>query len=61
MEMPENSAIFSDFHKTLPHGKRDNSAPQIARDANDGDSESRDQELQARASFIVAAYYRYVY
>ena len=61
MEITENNAVFRHFHKTLPHGKRDNSAPQIARDANDGDSESRDQGLQARASFIVAAYYRYVY
>ena len=60
MEMPENSVIFSDFHKTLPHGKCCYSASQIARDTNDGDSESGEQELQARVSFVVAAYDRYI-
>ena len=56
MEMPENSVIFSDFHKTLRHGKCCYSTPQIARDTNDGDSESREQGLQSRVSFVVAEY-----
>ena len=46
--------------ETLPHGKCCYSAPQIARDTNDGDSESWEQELQARVSFVVASYDRYV-
>ena len=56
MEMPENRVIFRCFHKTLPHGKCCYSAPKIARDTNDGDSESMKQELQARVSFVVAEY-----
>ena len=56
----KNSVIFRHFHKTLPHGKCCYSAPQIARDTNDGDSESREQGLQARVSFVVAEYHRYV-
>ena len=53
-------ANFRHFHKTLPHGKRDNSAPQIARDTNDGDSESWEHRLQASVSIVVASYDRYV-
>ena len=47
--------------ETLPHGKCCYSAPKIAREINDGDSESWEHGLQERASFVVAAYYRYVY
>ena len=46
---------------TLPHGKGDYSAPQIARETNDGDSESWEQGLQDDASDIAAEYDRYVY
>ena len=48
------SAKFQHFHKTLPHGKGDFSAPQIAIDTNDGVSESWEYDLQAHVSQVVA-------
>ena len=47
--------------ETLPHGKCCYSAPKITREINDGETESWEHGLQERASFVVAAYNRYVY
>ena len=46
--------------ETLPHGKWCYSAPQIATETNNGDSESREEGLQARVSNATSEYDGYV-
>ena len=48
------------FFETLPHGKCCYSALQTPRETNDGDSESREQGLEAQVSLVVAEHGGYV-
>ena len=51
-KMPEIWHVFRQFHKTVPHGKGECSAPQIGKETNDDDSESKEQGYKHMLSLL---------